>query len=115
MLGTAGHIQQIVMNLVQNAMDAQKGQDDAVVTVDITREGDNAVLTVTDKGPGVEPENRAAIFDPFFTTKPVGQGTGLGLSISHKIAEEHGGNLALCPGPSGCFRLTLPIREEDFG
>ncbi|WP_093448407.1 sensor histidine kinase [Pseudooceanicola nitratireducens] len=107
--GTPGHIQQIVMNLVQNAMDAVRGLEDPQVHLSITREGDTAVLEVRDSGPGVADENRDAIFDPFFTTKPVGQGTGLGLSISHKIAEEHGGSLTLGPGPGGCFRLELPI------
>ncbi|MCB1389617.1 MAG: PAS domain-containing protein [Rhodobacteraceae bacterium] len=112
--GVPGHIQQIVMNLVQNAMDAMKGQPDARLTVRIDRQGDRAILAVSDNGPGVPDEQAASIFDPFFTTKPVGQGTGLGLSISHKIAEEHGGRLSLCaaPGASGaCFRLELPLGD----
>ena len=110
--GTAGHVQQIVMNLVQNAMDAARDTDGASITIDIARDGADAVLTVRDTGPGVDPAHGTAIFDPFFTTKPVGQGTGLGLSISHKIAEEHGGSLTLGPGPGGHFRLRLPIGQE---
>jgi two-component system sensor histidine kinase HupT/HoxJ len=71
------------------------------------------VLTVADNGPGVPADLRTSIFDPFFTTKAVGRGTGLGLSISHKIAQEHGGTLALCdtPDSGACFRLTLPAAE----
>ena len=107
--GTPGHIQQIVMNLIQNAMDAVQGHEGAAITVEIGIENGRAVLTVRDTGPGVAEENRAAIFDPFFTTNPVGQGTGLGLSISAKIAEEHGGALTLGPGPGGDFRLALPL------
>lgn len=113
--GVPGHIQQIVMNLVQNAMDAMKGQPDARLTIHVERQGQSAILAVSDNGPGVPEAQAASIFDPFFTTKPVGQGTGLGLSISHKIAEEHGGRLALCavPGASGaCFRLDLPLEED---
>ena len=110
--GTPGHVQQIVMNLVQNAMDAVRDLDDPVVGIHVEREADRAILTVTDNGPGVAAEHRDAIFDPFFTTKPVGQGTGLGLSISHKIAEEHGGSLSLRPGPDGAFRLALPLSTD---
>ncbi|MCA0203964.1 MAG: PAS domain-containing protein [Proteobacteria bacterium] len=113
--GVPGHIQQIVMNLVQNAMDAMKGQPDARLTIHVERQGQSAILAVSDNGPGVPEAQAASIFDPFFTTKPVGQGTGLGLSISHKIAEEHGGRLALCAVPDGsgaCFRLELPLEED---
>nr|WP_236045264.1 MULTISPECIES: ATP-binding protein [Pseudooceanicola] len=107
--GVAGHVQQIIMNLVQNAMDAAEASETPQVTLDIAQQGDTAVLSVHDSGTGVDPALGAAIFDPFFTTKPVGQGTGLGLAISLKIAEEHGGSLALGPGPGGHFRLSLPL------
>lgn len=108
--GRPGHIQQIVMNLVQNAIDALDGRDGGEIVLTHTRDANRAVLTVLDNGPGVPPDVAAAIFDPFFTTKPVGRGTGLGLSISHKIAEEHGGRLTLCDVPQGaCFRLEIPM------
>ena len=101
------------MNLVQNAADAVAGTDAPEIRIALSREGDWAVLSITDNGPGVPPEIRQKIFDPFFTTKQVGQGTGLGLSISHKIVEEHGGALALCEqqGSGACFRLKL--KSED--
>ncbi|MBN8293760.1 PAS domain-containing protein [Rhodobacter sp. NTK016B] len=113
--GVPGHIQQIVMNLVQNAMDAMQGQANPQLVLRIEREGDRAVLAVTDTGPGVPEDQAASIFDPFYTTKPVGQGTGLGLSISHKIAEEHGGRLSLCPPTEtgACFRLELPMDDPQ--
>ena len=112
-LGRPGHIQQVVMNLVQNAVDALEGQADGKVRLSVVRHGDRAELTVRDNGPGIPGDLRVAIFDPFFTTKPVGRGTGLGLSISHKITEEHGGTLTLCdmPGQGACFRLGLPCGE----
>jgi two-component system, NtrC family, sensor histidine kinase HupT/HoxJ len=109
-LGRPGHIQQVVMNLVQNAVDALDGQADGKVRLSVVRQGNRADLTVQDNGPGIPADLAASIFDPFFTTKPVGRGTGLGLSISHKITEEHGGSLTLCdlPGHGACFRLSLP-------
>lgn len=111
-LGRAGHVQQVVMNLVQNAVDALEGQAGGAITLTVRAEGGRAVLTVADNGPGVAEALRPSIFDPFFTTKAVGRGTGLGLSISHKIAEEHGGALTLCDGAEGaCFRLELPLAE----
>jgi two-component system, NtrC family, sensor histidine kinase HupT/HoxJ len=109
-LGRAGHVQQVVMNLIQNAVDALEGHVGGVIRLSVRPEGGQAVLEVADNGPGVPEGARASIFDPFFTTKPVGRGTGLGLSISHKIAEEHGGTLALCDTvEGGCFRLELPL------
>jgi two-component system sensor histidine kinase HupT/HoxJ len=110
--GRAGHVQQVVMNLVQNAVDALEGREGGVIRLSVRPEGGKAVLVVSDNGPGVPEAARASIFDPFFTTKPVGRGTGLGLSISHKIAEEHGGSLTLCEVAEGaCFCLELPLAE----
>ncbi|MEL6207163.1 MAG: ATP-binding protein [Pseudomonadota bacterium] len=113
-LGNAGHVQQIVMNLVQNAIDALSEVSEPTVVVRVDRDRETAVLTVSDNGPGIPEALAAAIFDPFFTTKAVGQGTGLGLSISNKIAEEHGGRLTyedLKPGTA--FRLELPLEGKS--
>jgi two-component system sensor histidine kinase HupT/HoxJ len=107
--GRPGHVQQVVMNLVQNAIDALKATADPAIAITLGAERDRVFVEVADNGPGIPPETAAAIFDPFFTTKPVGDGTGLGLAISHKIAEEHGGTLKLLPSETGAqFRLDLP-------
>ncbi|WP_322743279.1 sensor histidine kinase [Marivivens aquimaris] len=107
--GRNGHIQQVIMNLVQNALDAIEPAENPEVLIRIGEDGDMAFIEVADNGAGITEEIAQSIFDPFFTTKPVGKGTGLGLSISHKIAEEHGGSLRLIPSDQGAtFRLSLP-------
>jgi two-component system sensor histidine kinase HupT/HoxJ len=108
--GRPGHIQQVLMNLVQNAVDAMEGMADPALRLDLRYEGARAVLEICDTGPGIPAAEVPSIFDPFYTTKEVGKGTGLGLSISHKIVEEHGGTLELVEraGPGACFRLSLP-------
>jgi two-component system sensor histidine kinase HupT/HoxJ len=113
--GRPGHIQQVTMNLIQNAVDAVSDAPDATVVVRLAREDDRAILKVCDNGPGIPDEISSKVFDPFFTTKDVGEGTGLGLSISLKIAEEHGGSLTLEPSEQDrtCFRLELPVRETS--
>ncbi len=109
-LGRVGHVRQVVMNLVQNSVDALEGRDGGVIRLSVKAKPGYAVLTVADNGPGIPADLGAAVFDPFFTTKPVGRGTGLCLSISHKITEEHGGSLTLCDVAEGaCFKLALPM------
>ncbi len=111
--GNPGHIQQIVMNLVQNAIDALADVENPQVTLRHLVQGERAVLMVIDNGAGVAADHLDAIFDPFFTTKPVGKGTGLGLSISHKIAQEHNGDLRYCSvEEGGCFCLDLPLGQR---
>lgn len=107
--GRPGHIQQVLMNLIQNAVDAMEGQESRRITLHFAYDGPCAVFEICDSGPGIDPGTAQAIFDPFFTTKEVGKGTGLGLSISYKIVEEHGGKLELLPGGQGaCFQMRLP-------
>lgn len=108
-IGREGHVQQVLMNLIQNAVDAVEAGADPVVRVEFRSAEGRALVDIVDNGPGVDEATASAIFDPFFTTKPVGRGTGLGLAISLKIVEEHGGHLSLVPGgPGARFRLDLP-------
>lgn len=108
-MGRPGHIQQVLMNLVQNAADAMEGQEGREIHMTVHQDAQTAMVDVADNGPGVPEDLVQAIFDPFFTTKDVGAGTGLGLAISNKIVEEHGGSLELVPQAMGaCFRVTLP-------
>ncbi len=105
-------IQQVVLNLVRNGLDAINGHsgEDRVLTVSTMLGADSmVVVAVRDTGPGVDAEAAQRIFEPFFTTKP--NGMGIGLVISRSIAEAHGGRLSLAGADaSGAeFRLALPI------
>jgi len=113
-VGAPGQMQQVVMNLVQNAVDATAGQARQVLRIEAMRVGGLVEVTFKDSGPGVAREAMAHVFEPFFTTKPVGKGTGLGLAISYGIVERHGGNLAVENSHAGgaIFTLTLPLLKN---
>jgi PAS domain S-box-containing protein len=123
----AGQIQQVVLNLCNNAWQALPGhigrisvQLDAVTVAD----GDTAAgspppgryarLSVVDDGSGMDEATRARIFEPFFTTKPVGQGTGLGLAVVHGIVTASGGSIAVhsARGQGTRIDVHLPLRDE---
>ncbi|MEX0339474.1 MAG: sensor histidine kinase [Arenibacterium sp.] len=114
-MGAPGPVQQIVMNLVQNALDALSDTDAPCVTLKVIQRETLAVLQVIDNGPGISEAHAMSIFDPFFTTKEVGKGTGLGLSISYKIAEDNNGALRLARSDDtgSCFELELPVGEAE--
>ena len=109
--GSSGQMQQVVMNIVQNACDATRGGAAPALEIAVEQRGDAITVHFADNGPGIPAANLARLFDPFFTTKPVGQGTGLGLSISYGIVERHGGRLAAENRPQGgaVFSLSLPL------
>ncbi len=113
-LANANQIQQIVVNLVVNAVQAMAGEGRLTVSTGPSGPG-RVRLAVSDTGPGIKPEVARRIFEPFFTTKPEGQGTGLGLSICYQIAEEHGGTIRLEPSPEGgaCFVVELPTPSRE--
>jgi two-component system NtrC family sensor kinase len=103
-----GLLNQAIMNLIANSIDAIEGPGRILVTSGGT-EGDRYRITVTDSGPGIPATLRQRVFEPFFTTKPVGAGTGLGLSITYSIVEKHGGTLSVdCP-PAGGTTMTIDL------
>ena len=108
------NIQQVVLNLINNAMDSVNKSKKKEVHVDIHREGESVQLTIADTGSGISSDVLDKIFDPFFTTKAVGQGTGLGLSISHSIVKAHGGEILVEtePGKGTKFKVLLPIEKR---
>jgi signal transduction histidine kinase len=112
---------QVFTNLLANAYEAMDGRGRIAISARPIRVGDgvdghDAVLvTVSDNGPGIEPDVAEKVFDPFFTTKP--QGSGLGLAIVRKIVDAHDGRLDLrtAPGDGTSIRITLPVAgtEQD--
>jgi len=114
-LGSAAHVQQVVTNLVQNAVDAMAGHPAPRLTITGRAVDDHAEVLFRDNGPGMSNEVLNRLFDPFFTTKPVGKGTGLGLSISYGIVERYGGSLTARNHPDGGaeFLLRLPLTASD--
>jgi two-component system NtrC family sensor kinase len=107
-------INQVVMNLVTNAIDAC-AESDGKVIVRTARNDGEIRIEVADNGSGIPPDVKARIFDPFFTTKPIGKGTGLGLSISYGIVQDHGGRIEVDSemGKGTTFKVTLPARTTS--
>ena len=101
-------IEQVLVNLINNGIDAVKDSVVRKVLVKCFVEEDTAVMQVIDSGPGISIDVRNRLFQPFFTTKPVGQGTGLGLAIVRGILEEHGATIALnVQVPNTCFEVRF--------
>jgi two-component system NtrC family sensor kinase len=111
-----GQIQQVFVNLINNAAQAIESVGRAGRVVIRGRPWrDGVAVEVGDDGPGMEPEIAAQVFDPFFTTKPEGQGTGLGLSISQGIVKEHGGRILLSTSPGQGARFTVELPRSSRG
>lgn len=113
--GHAGRMQQVVMNLVQNALDAMEDVQHPVLSIAAKREGTRIHVQIADNGTGISPEVASHIFDPFFTTKPVGKGTGLGLAICYGTVADHGGQFAVRNGARGgaVVAFDLPAFSPD--
>jgi signal transduction histidine kinase len=105
--GAAGELNQVWLNLVDNAIDA--APDGGQVSVTATRERNAVMIRVADNGGGIAEEHLPRIFDPFFTTKPVGQGEGLGLDIVRTVVGQHRGAVEVESRPGHTeFRVCLP-------
>lgn len=106
----ATQISQVLLNLISNARDAIEKQAIKWIELDVARQGQFVIISVTDSGNGISKEVAAKIFEPFFTTKQVGHGTGLGLSISFGIIKSHKGEIFIdsnCPNTR--FVVKLPL------
>lgn len=110
-----GHVrlEQVVLNLAANALDAVEGEADGAVVLSTYLDGDFGVIEVADNGPGVAEELLSQVFDPFFTTKDVGKGLGLGLSIAYKIVHDFSGTLAIGKGKTGGAVFTVRLPRAD--
>jgi C4-dicarboxylate-specific signal transduction histidine kinase len=112
--GDRVQLQQVVLNLIMNAMDAMQGTSDPAKEIWLRSRGEDSTgirIVVDDCGVGLSAETAEKIFQPFFTTKE--QGIGMGLSISRSIVESHAGRLWASPGASGgaVFQFTIPIES----
>lgn len=108
-------IQQVLLNLMRNAVEAMAGSPRRILTIGTRAAGQMVEISVTDTGPGLPETVRARLFQPFVTTKETGM--GVGLSVCRTIVEGHGGELRAedAPGGGTIFRLTVPRSAEDVG
>lgn len=108
-------LEQILVNLLSNALDALKGGSDPRIAITVAATAERVAIRVRDNGPGLDPRMQETLFMPFSTTKATG--LGLGLVISADLAREFGGSLGLEPveGPGACFVLELPRPPADAG
>jgi two-component system sensor histidine kinase HupT/HoxJ len=111
MWGNEGQIHQIIVNLIDNALDALRGLPNPRIEVWAGLVGGEIEIDVTDNGAGIAEAAFDKLFEPFFTTKTVGEGTGLGLWISWSIAREHGGSITAANRPEGgaLFTVRMPV------
>jgi len=121
----SSQIQQVLMNLVMNGIQAMPKGGHLEVRLSLERvwppfqksgeKKESLAICVTDEGEGISQENMNHLFEPFFTTKETGKGTGLGLSIAHGIVEEHGGwiDVESEPGKGSCFTIFLPVEATQ--
>ncbi|HYX17931.1 MAG TPA: PAS domain S-box protein [Nostoc sp.] len=127
----AGHMNQVFMNLLTNAIDAleegvgngewgvgEKALPTPQIRICTLIQEDHVIIGIADNGLGMTEEVRKRVFDPFFTTKPVGKGTGMGLSISYQIVvKKHGGQIQCisAPGEGAKFAIVIPFKQQpDF-
>ena len=113
MYGDDKLLQQVLVNILLNAIQASK--EDSTIVLDARFEQDNeqVCIEIRDEGSGIADEYLSKIFDPFFTTKEEGKGTGLGLSVSYGIVKHHGGTIQLGNNEAGgaCVSILLPVKS----
>ena len=117
--GNTGQLQQVLTNLILNAMHASPPDTEIQVisrySPALGEFGGTVEILIIDQGTGISPENVKKIFEPFFTTKQVGKGTGLGLSVSYGIIKDHGGEIKVesTPGEGSTFIVILPVQKPQ--
>ncbi|MBK7962568.1 MAG: GHKL domain-containing protein [Bdellovibrionales bacterium] len=112
--GRATELSQVVLNILNNAVDAIEKFDDKWINISIEDKNPWIEIRLLDCGPGIPPHVVSKLFEPFFTTKGIGKGTGLGLSISATIIKNHHGQLSLdTESKNTCFVIRLPKKEPQ--
>lgn len=114
--GDAVRIEQVLINLLRNALDAVEDAPQRQVCIALARVGDHAEVRISDSGGGIPEQVAAHLFEPFYTTKPSGKGLGLGLAISSSIVQAMNGQLTAhnLPGGGAQFVLRLPLQLESI-
>jgi signal transduction histidine kinase/CheY-like chemotaxis protein len=126
-MADAGQIEQVVMNLVSNAVDAMKDGGDLVIKTEFAiagefddtngygKPGNYAILAIADTGKGIDEKTMERVFEPFFTTKEVGQGSGLGLAMVYGIVKQHNGFIRVNSEPDHgtTFKIYLPLLDTN--
>jgi len=110
-MGGRVRLQQVLVNLVSNALDAMETQDRPIIEISIQGDAGRCRVEMRDRGPGLSEDTLKNIFDPFFTTKSPGKGLGLGLSISYNIVRDFGGTLAARNHPDGGAVFIVDLAE----
>jgi PAS domain S-box-containing protein len=114
-MGDEVEIEQVIVNLINNAIDAVKHSSEKWIKLVTYMQDEQLVLTVSDSGSGIDEAITQKLFDPFFTTKKNGEGTGLGLSISKGILEEHNANISITShSAQTCFVITFNNTESNY-
>ena len=112
MEGDSGMLQQVLVNILLNAIQASSNK--SVIIVDAKQKAEKLIINITDEGTGIEGNDFSKIFDPFFTTKSEGEGTGLGLSVSYGIIKHHGGTISIenMKNAGVKVNITLPVKGK---
>jgi two-component system sensor histidine kinase HydH len=110
LFGNRDRLGQVLLNLAKNAL--QSMPEGGSLRILASADGNGVIITVSDSGHGIDPENLARIFEPFFTTKA--RGTGLGLALCKKLVEEHSGkiNVASAVGEGTAVSISIPVKEQ---
>jgi len=113
--GDAAQLGQVVLNLLQNSLQAMPARD-GTITVESGQLKGRCFFRVTDTGAGIAAEHLPHVFEPSFTTKPPGEGTGLGLAIAYRIVEDHGGEFQVesAPGRGATFTVLIPVPQVSW-
>jgi len=114
-LGHAVQLEQVILNLVRNALDAVGDQEHGRIAITAQASENHVQIKVADNGPGIPANQIDQIFDPFFTTKALGKGLGLGLSISYGIVQDFGGQIHAGNLAGGGAELTVELPRHQRG
>lgn len=110
-----GRLEQVLINLMRNAIDAMQNEDERILSISTQQTASSILIRVKDTGTGIPQDQISHIFEPFYTTKSAGAGIGLGLAISKRIIENFKGKISIIDTPEGgaCFEISLPVPEEN--